>query len=85
MLKDLECKAKIVEEFEKIMAHASVDWNPHLRLEYAKMCIRTVTEKVQAERKRREKSEEEGVNEELNLAVTALEDNATTEEKEELI
>jgi len=46
--------------------------DPHIRLEYLKMCIRTVSEKLQAERKRYEKSEEESLNEEIELICDAL-------------
>ena len=85
LLKDVDCKNRILDEFESMMRQAGNDWNPHLKLEYAKMCIRTITEKVQAERKRRERSEEDGVNEELNLAITSLERDINEEEREELI
>ena len=53
-------------------ATAPRDWDPHLKLDYAKMCIRTVVEQVQAERKRTEKSEEETINEELDIAISRL-------------
>ena len=68
-----------------MMGQAGNDWNPHLKLEYAKMCIRTITARVQAERKRRERSEEDGVIEELNLAITSLEGNNNEKDREELI
>ena len=85
LLKIPECKEKIVEEFETMFAHAGNGWNPHLKLEYAKMCIRTVVEHTQAERKRKEKTEEEGVNEELNIAVTSLENSPSDKDEAELI
>ena len=37
---------------------APPDWNPHLWLEFTKMCTRTVVENIQAERKRLETGEE---------------------------
>ena len=65
---------------------AGEEWNPHLKLEFAKMCIRTVAEKAQSDRKKKEATEEEGVNEELNLAISALEEENLAENvKEELI
>ena len=48
------------------------DWNPHLKLEFAKVCIRSIVEKVQAERKTSEKTEEDMVNEELEEAIEKL-------------
>ena len=48
------------------------DWNPHLRLEFLKVCIRTVVEKIQAERKSYELAEEASLNEELDTAIEKL-------------
>ena len=48
------------------------DWNPHLKLEFIKVCIRTVVEKIQAERKSCEIAEEDSLNEELDTAVKKL-------------
>ena len=49
------------------------------------MCIRTVAEKLQADRKKKDKTEEEGVNEELNLAINALGGDVSDEERIEII
>ena len=48
------------------------DWNPHLKLEFIKVCIRTVAEKIQAERKSFEVAEEKSLNEELDTAINKL-------------
>ena len=55
-----------------MFATVSADWNPHQKLEFAKVCIRTVVEQTQAERKRKEKSEEEEIDEELDTAIGKL-------------
>ena len=47
--------------FAEMFCHLDPNWNPHLKLEYAKMCIRTVAEQAQAERKKKELSKEEAV------------------------
>ena len=62
-------------------------WDPHHQLEFAKVCLRTVVEKAQADRKKKEKSEEEGVNESLNKLITRLGnlDEHELEEKEEIM
>ena len=65
--------ALIKEEIYKMINEAPLEWDPHLKLEYAKMSIRTVLEKAQADRKVREVSEEENLNVELDLAVKTLE------------
>ena len=65
-------KEKLIAEISEMYRMASQQWDPHLKLEYLKMCIRKISEKYQAERKLREKSEEELLNTELDLAVSAL-------------
>ena len=78
ILKNPETKALIVHAFNEMNSKAMPDWNPHMKLEYAKMSLRSVVEKIQSEIKRKEKSEEEELNEELDLAVKALSrDNVT--------
>ena len=69
---DLNMRALIVDEVNRLLIMAQPDWNPHLKLDYAKMCIRTVVEKVQAERKVREKTEEDYLNVELDIAIKSL-------------
>ena len=63
---------KIERDFNEMFATMPGDWNPHAKLEFAKMCIRTVVEQTQAERKRNEASEEDLINEELDTAVAKL-------------
>ena len=50
-------------------------WDPHMKLEFLKVSIRTVCERLQAERKRREIQEEDILNEELNEAISILSDS----------
>ena len=50
-----ECRVAIVAEVEQMLNDTPQGWDPHLKLEYAKMCIRTVVEKVQADRKKKDK------------------------------
>ena len=85
ILKNVEGKAKFISEFETMYSCIGEGWNAHLRLEYAKMCIRTIAERIQAERKKQEKVEEEELSEELNLAIDALAGCQNEGEKEELI
>lgn len=83
---DPALKERILSELENFIAMAPGDWNPHMRLDYLKMSLRTICEKVQAERKRKEKSEEELLNAELELAIKALErPNVGLERRVELI
>ena len=73
LISDPLTKELITTEFETLWSQMSPSWNPHVKLDYAKMCIRTVTEKIQAERKRKELSEEEMLNLELQIAIASLE------------
>ena len=73
LMKDEVYARKIKEDFSSMYNQHGRDWNPHNKLEYAKMCIRTVMEKVQADRKKKEANEEELLNLEIDIAVSALE------------
>ena len=68
-----ECRTSIEEGYNELISQIPLDWDPHQKLEFAKVCIRTVVEKVQADRKKFDQSEEERVNEELTMSVEALE------------
>ena len=81
-----EGKDLIEASFVELFRNACPNWDPHLKLEYAKMCIRTVAEKAQADRKKKEISTEEELGEELNLAMRSLQDQNLREEQiDELI
>ena len=73
LIKTPENKLLLEKEFNEMWKHVDRSWNPHMKLDYAKLCIRTVAEKIQAERKRKERNEEEEIDEELNLAIGKLE------------
>ena len=62
----------IIKDYEDMLGTMPALWDPHMKLEFAKVCIRTVVEKAQAERKSRERAEEDEVNEELEAAVNKL-------------
>ena len=63
---------KIETDFNEMFSTVPGNWDPHAKLEFAKVCIRTVVEQTQAERKRTEASEEDSINEELELAIAKL-------------
>ena len=84
LLKVESFKAKVKQELRDLMSQIPNDWTPHLKLEYVKMSIRTVMERIQAERKTNELSEEELLNVELDLAIKAL-SREDTRDKAELM
>ena len=69
---DPKAGADIAKGVEDMMSDVPAGWNPHLKLEFLKVCIRTTVEKVQAEKKKMDKNEEETLNEELEVAVGEL-------------
>ena len=79
LAKSPEIGATLYREVTEMLGTMPDGWDPHMKLEFAKVCIRTVAEKLQAERKRREKLEEESLNDDLNEAITILENEALTE------
>lgn len=72
LLNTPEIRDKIRSEFNTLIDQTCGEWNPHLKLEYAKMALRSVVEKVQADVRKKDKSLEDEVNEELNLAMDKL-------------
>ena len=85
LLKNSDAHSAINNAFREMLSDLDPTWNPHLKLEFAKMCLRTVVEKVQADIKRKDKSEEDYLNEELNLAVNSLANNQSPAESNRLI
>ena len=86
LFSDPTTKELILEELEALFGMSPADWNPHLKLEYLKMSIRTICEKFQADRKRKELNEEELTNLELDIAIKSLEDDGiSVERRQELI
>ena len=86
ILQDPAVKVRIETEINEMFLGAAIDWNPHMKLEFLKVCIRTVIEKSQAERKKRERSEEDSINEELDTAVEKVSSGQlSTESKNNLL
>ena len=85
LLKDERIKNKIGEELQGMMAMSIEDWNPHLKLEYAKMCLRTIVERAQADRKKKEATIEDEINKALNRAIEELESEPSQEDKLEAL
>ena len=75
LAKDPVTAHSIIEEFRRMMSDMPSTWDSFKKLEFAKVCIRTVVERVQAERKKLEQSEEELLNEELECAIEQLSKN----------
>ena len=72
LARNQDTATKLVEDFNEMLNTMPGHWNPHCKLEFAKVCIRTVAERIQAERKRTELTEEDELNIEINDAIAAL-------------
>ena len=75
ILNNEESKNNIFNNVQHLMEQIPTHWNPHQILEFCKMSIRTVAEQEQARVKKNEKSMEEFLNDELNVAIKSLNDN----------
>ena len=85
VLTNAHLAGRIRADFLAMYSTKDESWNPHTTLEFAKVCLRSVVERVQAERNKREKCDEEEVNSSLNRLVDRLAGVTNLEEKEELI
>lgn len=47
LIKDNHIKEKMFSEVSELISQIPPDWNPHQRLEFCKMSIRTVAQKLQ--------------------------------------
>ena len=73
LAKSPETSATLFQEVSEMFRNIPQGWDPHMKLEFLKVCIRTTAEKVQAERKRTEQREEDLINNDLNEAIMVLE------------
>ena len=87
LLQDPNSSSRIRADFVEMYSNVDDNWNPHVKLEFAKVCLRSVVERVQADFKRKERTDEEEVNESLNRLIGRLGTlgGQDFEEKEEII
>ena len=85
LLKDEKIKKSISEELRTLVNMAPNHWDSHTKLEYAKMCLRTVAERRQAERNRKERTLENEIDEAVNRAIKELAEEVQEEHKIEII
>lgn len=52
LAKDPWTKDKVINGYNELIESIPQEWDPHMKLEFAKVCVRTVCENVQAEQKR---------------------------------
>ena len=77
---------KILDEtFTEMFDQQSPDWNPHVRLEYCKMCIRTAANAATGKIKARYRDEERQLNSDINSIITNLANDGTGFDERELL
>ena len=72
LLLDQEGKQIMDETFLEMFGQQSPEWNPHVRLEYCKMCIRTAANAATGKIKARYRDEESQLNSDINSIINDL-------------
>ena len=85
LAKCVESGFTLYKEVNEMMQGLPQGWDPHMKLEFLKVCIRTASEMLQAERKQEEKLEEKIINDDLNQAIMILKNAGLTENRSNLL
>ena len=72
ILQDPETVRLLDDTFGELFAQRSKNWNPHVSLEYMKMCIRTASSTAAGKIKARYRDEEATLNGDINLVINEL-------------
>ena len=72
LLLDQDGKRLLDEAFDELFEQRSAQWNPHVRLEFTKMCIRTAANTANGKIKARYRDEEKSLNEDINKVIDEL-------------
>ena len=85
LLLDPEGTSVMDEVFAEMYGQRSITWNPHVSLEYCKMCIRTAANTAIGKIKARYRDEESSLNESINLIINELANGAAGMAHRELL
>ena len=86
LLLDPEGRRMLEDKFRELAEQASPDWNPHVKLEYLKMCLRSASNAVTGNIKAKIRDVELNLNQDINRVVEELaEDNLELSRKELLM
>ena len=81
LLQDRDGREKLDEVFHELFAQRSVDWNPHVSLEYCKMCIRTAANTANGTIKARYRDEEAELDADINAVVDEMGRDSTPHDR----
>ena len=78
LLLDQEGKTTMDEVFREMYEQRSLTWDPHVSLEYLKMCVRTAANAATGRIKARYRDEETSLNDSINQLINLLADDSTS-------
>ena len=81
LLQDQDGRDKLNEAFEELFAQRSASWNPHVSLEYCKMCIRTAANTANGVIKARFRDEEAVINADINEVIDEMSRDSTPHDR----
>ena len=85
LLQDLEGRTVLEDEFRELINQAAVAWNPHVRLEYYKMSLRTAANLAAGKVKAKFRDSEASLNKDINEMINELADEAVQHDRKILI
>ena len=85
ILLDCESVAHVNEAFRELFDQRNHQWNPHVSLEYAKMCIRSAAHAATGRTKANFRDKEAELNRDINDVVNELAVNNVTQDRKELL
>ena len=85
LLLDNEGKEQLNMDFRNLFSQRSPDWNPHVSLEYCKMCIRTAANSASGVLKARYRDDEVTLNKDINDVIDELSDDNTPADRKTLL
>ena len=85
LLLDVEGRQHLDSKFRELVDQAPQEWNPHVRLEYYKMSIRTAANFAVGKVKAKLRDTEAILNKDINDVVSELASNGTTQDRKNLL
>ena len=85
LLDDLVGRELMARHFEELLAQADVNWNPHVKLEHCKMCMRTAANAATGKIKAQLRDEELVINTDINNIIDELSNEGVLRDRRELL
>ena len=85
LLQDVEGCRHLEARYQELAGQAQPEWNPHVRLEYLKMCIRTAANEANGKLKAKLRDSEKVLNNDINEVISELSHDGLGVERKELL